>query len=133
MTSTVAREAAELGAAIAASLAAEALIEDIDDRATAATCGILWTAAATGRVGAWQKAIRTTREREIDIYIELRPKDITRRTGSAVHLGGVFESCRVRALPALLAHGTRRVAVGQAVRIWQRPPVSEVYCGRSPR
>lgn len=94
--------------------------------------GILWTATAPGHVGAWQKAIRAAGERGIDVYTELSPEEIARRTGSAVHLGGVFEAGGARVQPALLARGLRRVAIAQGVRIWERTPVVEVLRGRPP-
>jgi glycine/D-amino acid oxidase-like deaminating enzyme len=94
--------------------------------------GLLWTATAPAHVGAWQQAIRATCARGIDIYTELTPAEVARRTGSGVHLGGVLEAGGARVQPALLARGMRRVAIEQGIEIWEQTPVLEILRGRPP-
>ncbi|MFN8592904.1 MAG: FAD-dependent oxidoreductase [Thermomicrobiales bacterium] len=94
--------------------------------------GAFWTATSPPHVGSWQDAIRATRDRGIDVYVEMSAEEIARRTGSAVHLGGVWEPGAARVQPAYLARGLRRVAIEQGVRIWEGSPVKEILRGRPP-
>lgn len=94
--------------------------------------GLLITATAPAQVGSWNEAVRLTRARGFDIFTELSPPEVARRTGSPVHLGGVWDSVGARVQPALLARGLRRVALANGVRIWEQSPVVEVLRGRPP-
>jgi glycine/D-amino acid oxidase-like deaminating enzyme len=94
--------------------------------------GVLITATAPAHVGRWRDAVRLTRERGFDIFTELSPAEVSRRTGSTVHLGGILDHTGARVQPALLARGMRRVALEHGVRIWEHSPVVEVLRGRPP-
>ncbi len=94
--------------------------------------GLLVAATAPAQVGSWDEAVRLTRARGFDIFTELSPGEVARRTGSPVHLGGVWDSVGARVQPALLARGLRRVAIEQGIRIWEQSPVVEVLRGRPP-
>ena len=94
--------------------------------------GMLWTASAPAHLGVWEQAVRATRERGVDVFAELDPAEVARRSGSPVHLGGVWDRTGARVQPALLARGLRRVAIGQGVRIWEHSPVVEIVRGRPP-
>lgn len=94
--------------------------------------GILQTATAPAHLDRWHEAVQLTRDRGFDVFTELTPEEIARRTGSPVHLGGVWDRYGARVQPALLARGLRRVAIEHGVRIWERSPVLEVVRGRPP-
>lgn len=94
--------------------------------------GLLVTATAPAHVNRWNEAIRLTRERGFDVFTELDPAEVARRTGSAVHLGGVWDRYGARVQPALLARGLRRVALAHGVQIWEQSPAVEVLRGRPP-
>lgn len=94
--------------------------------------GILNTATAPAHVGRWRDAVRLTRERGFDVYTELEPAEVARRSGSPMHLAGVWDRYGARVQPALLARGLRRVALEHGVRIWEHSPVVEVVRGRPP-
>jgi glycine/D-amino acid oxidase-like deaminating enzyme len=94
--------------------------------------GVLNTATAPAQIGSWQNAVRLTRERGLDVFTELPPAEVSRRSGSAVHLAGVWDRSGARVQPALLARGLRRVALEHGVRIWENSPATEVVRGRPP-
>lgn len=94
--------------------------------------GVLQTATAPAHLARWQDAVRMTRDRGYDVYTELDQEDVARRTGSSVHLGGVWDRYGERVQPALLARGLRRVALAHGVRVWEHSPVAEVLRGRPP-
>lgn len=94
--------------------------------------GILNTATAPTHIGRWNEAVRLTRERGFDVFSELTPQEVARRTGSPVHLAGVWDRVGARVQPALLARGLRRVAIAHGVRIWEQTPAVEILRGRPP-
>ncbi|MDQ3226805.1 MAG: FAD-binding oxidoreductase [Chloroflexota bacterium] len=94
--------------------------------------GVLVTATAPAHRGAWDEAVRATRDRGFDVFTTLEPAEVAQRTGSPVHLGGVWDRSGARVQPALLARGLRRVAIAHGVRIWERSPAVEILRGRPP-
>ena len=48
--------------------------------------GVLITATALAHIGAWNDAVRATRDRGIDVFTELAPAEVARRAGSPMHL-----------------------------------------------
>jgi glycine/D-amino acid oxidase-like deaminating enzyme len=94
--------------------------------------GILWTATAPPHLGAWRRAMAATRARGFDVYTELNPEEVARRSGSHIHLGGVVEPSGARVQPALLARGLRRVAIERGIRVWEQTPAIELMRGRPP-
>ncbi|MDF3015542.1 MAG: dependent oxidoreductase [Thermomicrobiales bacterium] len=94
--------------------------------------GVLITATAPAHIGAWNDAVRATRDRGIDVFSELAPAEVARRAGSPMHLSGIWDRSGARIQPALLARGLRRIAREQGVQIWEQTPVVEVLRGRPP-
>lgn len=94
--------------------------------------GTLVTITAPGQDGRWQEAVAMTRAHGLDMFAELTPAEIARRSGSAVHLGGVWDRLSARVQPALLARGMRRVALQHGVRIYEQSAVTEIVRGRPP-
>ena len=94
--------------------------------------GMIVTATAPAHVAGLSDIARTARKRGVDVFTELSPADTARRTGSAVHLGGLWDRSAARVQPALLARGLRRVAIAHGVRIRERSPATEIVRGRPP-
>jgi glycine/D-amino acid oxidase-like deaminating enzyme len=94
--------------------------------------GTIIAATAPAHLHGLDGMVRAARDRGVDVFQELSPADTARRSGSAVHLGGVWDSSGARVQPALLARGLRRVALLHGVRIWERSPVVEIVRGRPP-
>lgn len=94
--------------------------------------GVLLTATARAHIAQQRDLMRATRARGIDVFTELDPEEIARRSGSPVHLSGVWDRSGARVQPALLARGLRRVAIDHGVRIWEGSPVVDLSRGRPP-
>jgi glycine/D-amino acid oxidase-like deaminating enzyme len=101
---------------------------DADFRAS----GVLITATAPAHVGRWEEMVRLTQARGVDVFTELAPAEVARRTGSPVHLDGIWDRSGARVQPALLARGLRRLALAHGVRIWEHSPAIEIHRGRPP-
>lgn len=85
--------------------------------------GFLWTATAPAHLGAWEPVVGMCEQLGIDAFERLAPSDVARRSGSAVHLAGVFERRAATVQPGLLARGLRRVALEAGVRVYEGTPV----------
>ena len=85
--------------------------------------GWLWAATSPAQVGSWDGSVRACEERGIDVFRRLAPEEVAARTGSAVHLAGVWERTGATVQPALLARGLRRVAIERGVRVFEGSPV----------
>lgn len=94
--------------------------------------GVIVAATASAHTGAWDEAVSTSRRLGVDVFTEINPSDVARRTGSPVHLAGVLDRSGARIQPALLARGMRRVALSLGVRIWEHSPATEILRGRPP-
>jgi putative aminophosphonate oxidoreductase len=94
--------------------------------------GVIITATAPAHVAALENMLQAARDRNLDVFTELSPAETARRTGSAVHLGGIWDRTGARVQPALLARGLRRVALAHGVRIWERSPAVEIVRGSPP-
>jgi glycine/D-amino acid oxidase-like deaminating enzyme len=88
--------------------------------------GWLWTATTPLHVGKWEAAIEAAERRGLDVYQRLTPAEVAARTGSPVHLAGVWEKTTATVQPALLARGLRRVASERGIRIYERSPMVEL-------
>ena len=62
-------------------------------------------------------------------FERLDAKEVAQRTGSAVHLAGVFERSNATVQPALLVEGMRRVALAMGVEIHEGTGVSDIEPG----
>lgn len=85
--------------------------------------GWIWTATSGAQRGAWRGAMKTARGLGSDPFKELSPDELRDRTGSPVHLGGVFEAKAATVQPAILARGLRQAAVRRGVRVCEKSPV----------
>ena len=80
--------------------------------------GWLWTATSHAQLGTWEEAAAAGAPLE-----PLSASELAARTGSDVHLGGVFEREAATVQPALLARGLRRLAIARGVTVHERTPM----------
>ena len=117
-------EALRLGRASAAAI--DEIGEFCDEHAIDAEFrrgGFLWTATTPSHVGAWEAVVSRCERLGVDAFDRTDPADVARRTGSPIHLAGVFEAQAATVQPALLARGLRRVALELGVRIYENTHV----------
>jgi putative aminophosphonate oxidoreductase len=81
--------------------------------------GFLWTATTEAQAGAWDGVVTLCERLGVGAFERLSPAEVARRTGSAVHLAGVFEAKSATVQPAALARGLRRVALERGVRVFE--------------
>ena len=79
--------------------------------------GWLWTAATSAQIGAWQTTVRACERAGVQPFRLLPDEEVAGRTGSPVHLGGVYEPVAATVQPAALARGLRRVALERGVSV----------------
>jgi glycine/D-amino acid oxidase-like deaminating enzyme len=77
----------------------------------------LWTATSPAQQGAWSDVLAFCERLGVRAFEPLEPREVARRTGSPVHLGGVREPVAATVHPGLLVRGLRRVALAHGVRI----------------
>jgi len=94
--------------------------------------GWLHTATTPLHDGSWDEMVCATESRGIDAYERLTPEQVAARTGSPVHLSGVFEKDAATVQPALLVRGLRRVAIERGVKIYEGTPVTQLDPGNPP-
>lgn len=86
--------------------------------------GWLWTATSDAQQDAWSSTIEACHSLGVEAFDRLDNEQVQRRTGSATHRSGVFESSAAVVQPARLARGLRRVAIELGVRVFERTPVT---------
>jgi putative aminophosphonate oxidoreductase len=119
--------------AIRIALASEAAIGEIGDFCTShgidaayARGGYLWTATSEAQLGAWDSTVALLSEYGAHGLEVLEPAEVARRTGSPVHLAGVFDASAATVQPAKLVRGLRRVALAMGVRIHEHSAVTSL-------
>jgi putative aminophosphonate oxidoreductase len=85
--------------------------------------GWLWTAATLAQLGAWEATMAACERVGVEPFARLPDEEVARRTGSSVHLAGVFEPSAATVQPAKLARGLRRIALDSGVRIYEHSKV----------
>jgi putative aminophosphonate oxidoreductase len=93
--------------------------------------GWLWAATNRAQLGSWNETLEAAHRAGARPFVEWAPEECQARTGSRVHVGGVFEPSGAIVQPALLARGLRRVALSRGVRIFEHSPMTRLE-GRSP-
>lgn len=88
--------------------------------------GWLWTATNEAQRESWASTIRACSVVGRKPFQRLKPQDVSRRTGSAVHLEGVYEAGNATVQPACLVRGMRRVALDRGIEIYERTPVKAI-------
>jgi putative aminophosphonate oxidoreductase len=85
--------------------------------------GWLWTAATQAQLGAWEATLAACKRVGAGPFERLPDAEVARRTGSPVHLAGVYDRAAATVQPAKLARGLRRVALERGVRIFEQSKV----------
>ena len=101
--------------------------EDID--AQVRHDGWLWTATNRAQVGAWQDTMDALAAHDLHPLVPWSPDDVAARSGSNVHIAGVYEQNAASLQPAILARGLRRLALEKGVRIYERTPLENLTHG----
>jgi len=91
--------------------------------------GWLWTATTPAQQDAWRDTIAVCSRLGKKPFQPLAPHEVARRTGSAMHLGGVLEASNATVQPALLVRGMRRVALQQGIEIFENTAVESLFTG----
>src|SRR5450755_930768 len=86
--------------------------------------GWLWTATNPSQLGAWERTIEAIGRHGEEPFLAVEPEALARRSGSAAHIGGVFEPTSATIQPALLARGLLRVARERGVTVFERSPMT---------
>ncbi len=94
--------------------------------------GWLWTASNTAQMDAWADTVEALDRLGLHPYETLSRDAMAQRSGSARHIGGVFEKGVATLQPALLARGLRRLALARGVRIFENTPMIELARGPRP-
>ncbi|MEW3662987.1 FAD-dependent oxidoreductase [Pseudomonas aeruginosa] len=92
--------------------------------------GWLWTATTAHHLDAWNDTLAACERLGVRPFERLDASEVARRTGSPVHLAGVFERSNATVQPALLVQGMRRVALALGVEIHERCGVSQIVPGQ---
>lgn len=92
--------------------------------------GWLWTATTAHHLDAWNDTLAACERLGVSPFERLDASEVARRTGSPVHLAGVFERSNATVQPVLLVQGMRRVALALGVEIHERCGVSQIVPGQ---
>ncbi len=92
--------------------------------------GWLWTATTSQHIDTWNGTLAACERLGVQPFERLDAKEVAQRTGSAVHLAGVFERSNATVQPALLVEGMRRVALAMGVEIHEGTGVSDIEPGQ---
>ena len=85
--------------------------------------GWLWTATSRSQLESWESVVATCERLGVGSFRRLPSDEVARRTGSAVHRAGVFETTAATVQPAILARGLRRAALEAGVRVFEHTRV----------
>lgn len=88
--------------------------------------GWLWTATNPAQLDAWDAAIAATAAVGEEPFVRLSPGEVAERSGSARHLGGVFEPASATFHPAKTARGLAAAARRCGVRVCERTAVQRI-------
>ena len=91
--------------------------------------GWLWTATAPAHLDAWEGTLSACAKLGATPFERLTGAEVQRRTGSPIHLGGVFERSNDTVQPALLVQGLRRAALAAGVVLHENSGVERIEPG----
>lgn len=94
--------------------------------------GWVWAATNVEQIDAWAATLAALEAAGVAPYEPLSRTEVAERTGSPVHLAGVFESAVATVQPAKLARGMTRVALEAGVRICEHTAMTELRAGEPP-
>jgi putative aminophosphonate oxidoreductase len=85
--------------------------------------GWLWTATSAAQVGGWNGAVQTAARLGAEPFRVVAAEELRDRTGSPVHLAGLFDAQAATIHAGFLARGLRRAALARGVRIYEHSPM----------
>ena len=88
--------------------------------------GWLWAATSKAQLGLWSETLDALALNDVSPFVEWSPDEVAARSGSPVHVAGVFDRKAAQVQPALLARGLRRVAIERGVRIYESTPLNSL-------
>lgn len=88
--------------------------------------GWLWTATTPAHLDSWNSTLHACEKLGVQPFQRLSTGEVRRRTGSPVHLGGVFEASGATVQPYALIQGMRRVAMEAGVIIHEHSAVERI-------
>lgn len=91
--------------------------------------GWLWTATTPRHLDTWNATLAACERLGVSPFERVDADEVARRTGSRVHLAGVFERSNATVQPALLVSGMRRVALANGVEIHEHTGVTAISPG----
>lgn len=89
--------------------------------------GWLWTATSRTQVDAWRETVLALAAVDATPFEELSSAEVAARSGSPVHLAGVYDPKAAIVQPAALVRGMARVADGEGVEIYEHSPVRDIH------
>nr|WP_295374629.1 FAD-binding oxidoreductase [Pseudoxanthomonas sp.] len=95
--------------------------------------GWLWTATNQAQLDAWKVTVDELAAAGVAPYELLERSEVAARSGSPVHVAGVFEAAPATVHPGRLAHGLTAVARDLGVAIVEHCPVTEIQAGSGTR
>ncbi|HST41547.1 MAG TPA: FAD-dependent oxidoreductase [Conexibacter sp.] len=91
--------------------------------------GWVWTATTPVQLGAWEQVLERVARHGGSPYERLSAEQVAEKTGSPVHLGGIWERSGGTVHPAKLVRGLRRLALEAGVRIHEHTRVRAIEPG----
>ncbi len=91
--------------------------------------GWLWTATTPAHIDSWNGTLQTCERLGVQPFERISAEALQRRTGSPIHLSGVFEASNATVQPAALVQGMRRVALEAGIRIHEHSAVVQIEPG----
>lgn len=88
--------------------------------------GWLWAATNEAQMGSWQETVGGWGRSGYTPYRLVEAEEAARITGSATHLGGVFEKGVATLHPGRLVRGLRRAAIARGIRVLERTPMTGI-------
>jgi putative aminophosphonate oxidoreductase len=95
--------------------------------------GWLWMATSPAQIDAWEETFAAVSAAGQTPYERVSPEFVAERSGSPMHLAGIWEAGAASVQPAYLARGLRRVALERGVQIHEQTPMTRLVRGRPPR
>ncbi|QIX99898.1 FAD-dependent oxidoreductase [Bordetella bronchiseptica] len=91
--------------------------------------GWFWTATTEAQRGAWASTLQACQRVGHQPFTAVAPDELARRTGSPVHLEGIFDTATATVQPALLARGLRQAALDDGIEVYEGSAVRTLHTG----
>ncbi|MFQ6686257.1 FAD-binding oxidoreductase, partial [Bordetella pertussis] len=89
--------------------------------------GWFWTATTEAQRGAWASTLQACERVGHQPFTAVAPDELARRTGSPVHLEGIFDTATATVQPALLARGLRQAALDDGIEVYEGSAVRTLH------